>query len=134
MLTQRLPIQHVALQTARRPQWEFPKLPDHPMGFDLGQTEGEVKAVVTSAMLVPLAISAAVSYVGFRLGSKDEGFPAFMGYGVGILGALGGLSSLMVMLGVMKSSFTPRQMFTTPGSVVPASLPSSTAPAGPAIR
>lgn len=84
--------------------WQPAKLP-----VSLGQNEAKVKTFIAGAMLIPLALSAATAYVGFRLGSKDEGFPSFLGYGVGVLGALGALTSLLVTLGVIATPFPTRQ-------------------------
>lgn len=69
----------------------------------LAQTPAQVKTAAVGAMLIPLAITAATTYVGFKLGSQEEGLPAVLGYGVGALGALGAIGSLLVTIGVLKA-------------------------------
>lgn len=59
------------------------------------------KGVAAVVMLVPTAFAAAVSYVGFRTGMRDKGFPQVVGYGVGFLGGLGVLGGLLAALGII---------------------------------
>lgn len=93
---------------------EFSPLPLFQVSIkSLGQTGSEIKKTVAGAMMIPLAITSAAAYVGFKLASKEDGFPAFLGYGVGALGALGAISSLLVTIGVLK---TPIPAITAPAA------------------
>src|SRR4029078_6764117 len=68
---------------------------------------GAAKAVALGALLLPTAAAAAVSFVGFRLGSKDEeGWVSVLGYVVGAIGALSALMGVLAMMGVAVTPFT----------------------------
>jgi len=116
------------MQAHQRLPWKPIELPNNP---NLGQSSpsaSTVKAVAIGAMLLPTAAAAAVSYVGFRLGSKDDGLASILGYVVGAFGALTALMGLLAMTGVAVTpfSFTPRT--TTEEVALPAVAP-PTAPA-----
>lgn len=65
----------------------------------LGQAAARAMAAGSIALLtVP---SAAVAYVGYRLGTLDKGFPSILGYIVGTVGALGVLAGVLGMLGAI---------------------------------
>lgn len=81
----------------------------------LGQG-GSLKAAAAGVVLVPTALAALTSFVGFRLGTKDEGFPSFLGYALGALGAISALVGLLMVVGI----------------VALPSLPEAAAPAAPA--
>lgn len=88
--------------------WRPPKLPHNPaLGQALSPATAKVAAI--SVLLVPTAAAAAVSYVGFRLGTQDHGIPSVLGY---IVGALAGISTVMgflAMLGVATLPFGAQQ-------------------------
>ncbi len=96
--------------------WRPARLPFNPnLRYpNLGQVAGRALAIGT--LLVPTAIAAATAYVGFRLGSKDEGIPSVLGYVVGSLGVLGTLAGLLASLGV---AIFPSNLFTTPATGQP---------------
>lgn len=73
----------------------------------LAQTEAQIKTIAAGFTLVPTVLFAATSYVGFRLGTKDEGFPAVLGYTIGGLSALGALASLLITIGVINAPMEP---------------------------
>lgn len=101
---------HVSLQGS----WKPAPLPKGPGGVSgqiaqtlgiamspdiaLGQAGTKALAAGTIALLTLPAL--ATAYVGFRLGTKDEGFPAILGYLVGSLASLGVLAGLLAMIGV----------------------------------
>lgn len=86
----------------QRMPWKPVVLPPNP---NLGQVgEGTVKTMAIGALLLPTVAAAAVSFVGFRLGSKDDGWESILGY---IVGALGGLSALMGVLAMLGVAVTP---------------------------
>jgi hypothetical protein len=65
------------------PRWEPARLAQAPtLPLPSGQ---EIKSIAASFFAVPTILAALTSYVGFRLGSKDEGVPAVLGYAVGTL-------------------------------------------------
>lgn len=106
----------------QRMPWKPTPLPHNP-DLELGQA-GAVKAATLGALLLPTAVAAAVAYVGFRLGSKDEGFESILGY---IVGALGGISAVMGLLAMLGVAVTP---FNFPPTVQPpVSQPVSAGPA-----
>lgn len=87
----------------QRMPWKPVELPHNPT---LGQADGgAVKAVALTALLLPTAAAAAVAFVGFRLGSRDdEGWASVLGY---VVGALGGISALMGVLAMLGVAVTP---------------------------
>lgn len=102
----------------QRMPWKPVVLPHNP---NLGQGEGAVKTLAIGALLLPTAAAAAVSFVGFRLGSKDEGWESILGYIVGVLGGLSALMGVLAMLGVAVTpfKFTPKpEMISAPSSQI----------------
>jgi hypothetical protein len=97
---------HGPMPAHQRMPWKPTPLPRNPaLDANLGQVgEGTVKAVTLGALLLPTAVAAATAYVGFRLGSKDEGFPSVLGY---VVGALGGISAIMGLLAMLGVAVTP---------------------------
>ena len=90
----------------QRMPWKPVELPKNP-NLELGQSGGAAKAVALGALLLPTAAAAAVSFVGFRLGSKDEeGWVSVLGYVVGAIGALSALMGVLAMMGVAVTPFT----------------------------
>jgi hypothetical protein len=71
-----------------------------PVVAPLGQTAGQ-RAVAAGTVAMFTLPALATAYVGFRLGSKDEGFPQVLGYVVGTLASLGVLAGLLGMIGVV---------------------------------
>ena len=98
-----------AMPAHQRMPWKPVELPKNP---NLGQAgSGTAKAVAIGALLLPTAAAAAVSLVGFRLGSKDdEGWASVLGYIVGALGAISAVMGLLAMMGVAVTplNFTPK--------------------------
>jgi hypothetical protein len=85
--------------------WKPVELPKNP-NLELGQSGGAAKAVALGALLLPTAAAAAVSFVGFRLGSKDEeGWVSVLGYVVGAIGAISAVMGLLAMMGVAVTPF-----------------------------
>lgn len=104
----------------QRMPWKPVELPKNP-NIELGQG-GTVKAVAIGALLLPTAAAAAVSFVGFRLGSRDsEGWVSVLGY---VVGALGAISAIMGVLAMMGVAVTPLN-FTSPKATEVAALPSA---------
>lgn len=94
-----------AMPAHQRMPWKPVELPKNP-NLELGQSEGAVKAVALGALLLPTAVAAAVSFVGFRLGSKDdEGWVSVLGYVVGAVGAISALMGVLAMMGVAVTPF-----------------------------
>lgn len=109
----------------QRMPWKPVELPKNP-SLELGQNGGAAKAVTLGALFLPTAAAAAVSFVGFRLGSKDEeGWASVLGYVVGAIGAISALMGILAMLGVAVTPFD-----FTPKTTEVAGLPA--APAAPA--
>lgn len=71
-----------------------------PVVAPLGQTAGE-RAMAAGTVAILTLPALATAYVGFRLGSKDEGFPKILGYVVGTLASLGVLAGLLGMVGAV---------------------------------
>ncbi|HXX63685.1 MAG TPA: hypothetical protein VEO56_07775 [Bacteroidota bacterium] len=99
-----------ALGAASRPMQAHQRMPWKPVGLpqnpNLGQSGGATKTVALGALLLPTAAAAAVSFVGFRLGSKDDdGFVSTLGYIVGVLGGLSAFLGILAMLGVAVTPF-----------------------------
>jgi hypothetical protein len=65
----------------------------------LGQ-EAAARGLALGFIAVPTALAVASSYVGFRLGYIDRGFPSVLGYIVGVTGGIGAFFGLLSMLGV----------------------------------
>lgn len=105
---------HGPMPAHQRMPWKPVPLPHNPaLDANLGQVgPGTVKAVTLGALLLPTALAAATAYVGFRLGSKDEGVPSILGYVVGALGGISAIMGLLAMLGVAVTPFN----FTQPSS------------------
>jgi hypothetical protein len=82
-----------------------------------------VKAVALGALLLPTAAAAAVSYVGFRLGSKDDGWASILGYVVGALGAVTALMGVLAMTGVAVVPLNRLQETITQEVALPATAP-----------
>lgn len=78
--------------TPKKQPWAPIILPKSPK---LGQALG-----VKGNIIIPTAVSAAIGFVGFRLGSQDHGIPSTLGYIVGGLGALGAILGVLSMIGV----------------------------------
>lgn len=105
----------------QRMPWKPVELPKNP-NLELGQSGGAVKAVALGALLLPTAAAAAVSFVGFRLGSQDEdGWASALGY---IVGAIGAISAVMGLLAMMGVAVTPFNL--TPKTTEVAALPAAT--------
>lgn len=108
------------LPTFERLPWKPVELPHNP---NLGQSSGQVKALALGALLLPTAAAAAVSFLGFRVGSKDEeGWVSVLGY---VVGALGGISALLGVLAMMGVAVTPFDF--APKTTEVAALPSAPA-------
>lgn len=86
------------------PRWEPAKLPSS-LGQPLPQmpTGQQIKAAAAGFLVVPTLLAGLTSYVGFRLGSEDEGIPSVLGYVVGTLAGLAALSGLLMTIGIMKA-------------------------------
>jgi hypothetical protein len=111
-----------AMPAHQRMPWKPVELPKNP-ALELGQSGGAVKAVALGALLLPTAAAAAVSFVGFRLGSRDsEGWVSVLGYVVGAIGAISTVMGLLAMMGVAVAplNFTPK---TTEVAALPAATP-----------
>jgi hypothetical protein len=109
-----------AMPAFQRMPWKPVELPQNP---NLGQTGGQVKAVALGALFLPTAVAAAVSFLGFRVGSKDEeGWVSVLGY---VVGALGGISALLGVLAMMGVAVTPFDF--SPKTTEVAALPSAPA-------
>lgn|SRR6187401_341188 len=111
-----------AMPAHQRMPWKPVELPKNP---NLGQAgAGTVKAVALGALLLPTAAAAAVSFVGFRLGSSkdEEGWVSVLGYVVGALGAISAVMGVLAMMGVAVTplNFTPK---TTEVAALPAAAP-----------
>jgi hypothetical protein len=111
---------HGPMPAHQRMPWKpVPPLPHNPdldVAADLGQVgPGTVKAVTLGALLLPTTLAAATAYVGFRLGSKDEGIPSIVGY---IVGALGGITALMGILAMLGVAVTPLNFMQPPPPMV----------------
>lgn len=115
-----------AMPTFQRMPWRPVVLPHNP---NLGQGgEGTAKAVVLSALLLPTAAAAAVSFVGFRLGSQDDSWAGVLGYVVGVLGGLSALLGILAMFGVAVTPFNfgPKKYdVALPGAPAPAAVTTS---------
>lgn len=86
----------------QRLPWKPVELPANP---NLGQSGGTVKAVTLGALALPTIAAAAISFLGFRVGSKDEeGWVSILGY---VIGALGGISAAMGVLAMLGVAVTP---------------------------
>jgi hypothetical protein len=99
-----------AMPAHQRMPWKPVELPKNP-ALELGQSGGAVKAVALGALLLPTAAAAAVSFVGFRLGSRDsESWVSVLGYVVGAIGAISTVMGLLAMMGVAVAplNFTPK--------------------------
>lgn len=99
-----------AMTAHQRMPWKPVELPRNP-NLELGQSGGAAKAVAIGALLLPTAAAAAVSFVGFRLGSKDEEtWASVLGYVVGAIGAISAVMGLLAMMGVAVTplNFTPK--------------------------
>ena len=91
---------------------------------ELGQASP--RALATGMVLVPTLIAGVMSYVGFRLGMKDEGVPAFLGNMVGALSGIAALFGLLAAVGVATiplpaapaAPARPSQEITTPGPII----------------
>lgn len=92
------------MQAHQRMPWKPAPLPYNPE-LELGQNGAQIKAAVLGALLVPTALAGVVSYVGFKLGSSDEGLASVLGYIVGVLGGIGALVGVMGMLGLAAIPF-----------------------------
>ncbi len=79
----------------------------------LGQG-GSIKAAAAGVVLVPTALAALTSFVGFRLGSKDEGLPSFLGYALGALGAISALVGILTIVGIISLPNMPAAAPATP--------------------
>jgi len=113
----------------QRMPWKPVELPKNP-NLELGQSGGAAKAVALGALLLPTAAAAAVSFVGFRLGSRDEeGWVSVLGYVVGAIGALSALMGVLAMMGVAVTpfTFTPK---TSEVAALPAPAPATVTSAG----
>lgn len=114
-----------AMPAHQRLPWKPVELP---FNKSLGQSvpsTGTVKAVAIGALLLPTAAAAAVSYVGFRLGSKDEGWASILGYVVGALGAVSAVMGLLAMTGVAVTPFNLSPKVTTEEIALPAAAPAA---------
>jgi hypothetical protein len=112
-----------AMPAFQRLPWKPVELPQNP---NLGDGEGKVKAIALGALLLPTAAAAAVSFLGFRAGSRDEeGWVSILGY---VVGTLAGVSALMGILAMLGVAVVPLDF--SPKTTEVAALPS--APATPA--
>lgn len=82
---------------------------------ELGQASP--RAIATGAILVPTLIAGVMSYVGFRLGMKDEGVPAFLG---NMVGALSGIAALFGLLAAVGIATVPMPAAAAPAPARPA--------------
>ncbi len=80
---------------------------------------GNIKTAAASIVLVPTILAGLTSFVGFRLGSKDEGIPSFLGYAMGALGAISALVGILTIIGIVA----------IPSFAIPAPTPATPAPA-----
>ena len=99
-------------------------------GLDHELGQASPRALATGMVLVPTLIAGVMSYVGFRLGSKDQGFPAFLGNMVGALSGIAALVGLLAAVGVATIPLPtlpaapaapaprPAQEVTTPGPII----------------
>ncbi len=111
------------MQAHQRMPWKPVELPKNP---NLGQSGGAVKAVALTTLLLPTAAAAAVSFVGFRLGGKEEnGLVSTLGYIVGVLGGLSAFLGVLAMLGVAVTpfDFIPKSSEVSLPAQLPASAP-----------
>lgn len=112
-----------AMPTFQRMPWKPVELPHNP---NLGQSGGAVKAMTLGALALPTAVAAAVAFLGFRTGVKDEeGWVSVLGY---VTGAMGSIFAVMGLLAMMGVAVTPFDF--APKTTEVAALPS--APATPA--
>ena len=95
------------------------------MEHELGQASP--RALATGMVLVPTLIAGVMSYVGFRLGMKDEGVPAFLGNMVGALSGIAALFGLLAAVGVATIPLPAapaaparpaQEVTTTPGPII----------------
>jgi hypothetical protein len=61
----------------------------------LAQANAAVKAAASGLLLGNLALAAGGTWVGLTTGLKQKGFLSFTGYVVGVVSALGGLTTLL---------------------------------------
>ena len=61
----------------------------------LAQANGSEKAAAAGLLLGNLALAAGGTWVGLTTGLKQKGFLSFTGYVVGVVSALGGLTTLL---------------------------------------
>lgn len=112
-----------AMPAHQRLPWKPVELPQNP---SLGDGEGKIKAIALGALLLPTTAAAAVAFLGFRAGSRDEeSWVSVLGYVIGALASVSALLGVLAMLGVAVTPFD----FSPKTSEV-AALPS--APATPA--
>lgn len=114
------PGQSGPLHAFQRMPWKPVELPKNP---NLGQSGGTIKAATLGALALPTAAAAAVAFLGFRVGSKDEeGWVSVLGYVIGALGSISALLGVLAMLGVAVTPFN-----LTPQTTEVAALPSAPA-------
>lgn len=86
------------------PAWKPAKALSRPVSDKLGQDDHS-KVMTVATLALPAVVSAATSYVGFRLGSTDSGVPKALGYMVGLAGAAGALWFILGMVGLVEAPF-----------------------------
>lgn len=92
--------------------WKPLPLPINPSLGQMGP--GAAKAAALGVMFIPTAAAAAVSFVGFRLGTKDQGLPSVLGY---VVGALSGITAVMGLLAMLGIATVPLMPQTTEGTI-----------------
>ena len=85
--------------------WKPAKALARPVGDKIGQQDEHSKILTVATLGLPMAVAAATSFVGFRLGSTDSGIPKALGYMVGLAGAGAAIWLIMGMMGLAEAPF-----------------------------
>lgn len=115
-----------AVPTFQRMPWKPVELPQNP---NLGQNGSTIKAVTLGALALPTTVAAAIAFLGFRVGTKDEeNWISILGYVVGALGSISALMGVLAMLGVAVTPFTFGPQTTEVAALpsAPAAVPATT--------